>query len=218
MLVVALALGACAGRLEPAATAQLAPGDAKAAIATVEGVTVVARANAWRAFPTDLDRLMTPILVTIRNDRAEPVSVKSGEIALRAPNGRRFAALPPLTIEGTLVEPVSAFPSAVGSPYGPAIPGGGTFDPWYRSGALGAPYGWDARYDGPAYATVRLPTRDMLARALPDTPIRPAEVAQGFVYLERVGPKGTSGDLVLPLVDAVSGQVLGEVRLPFVFQ
>ena len=106
---------------------------------------------------------------------------------------------------------MSAFPAAVGVPYGPA-------DPSYRPGALDAPFGWDTRYDGPTYATVRLPTRDMLALALPDAPIRPAAVAQGFVYLERVGPKGTSVDLVLPLAGAGSGQELGEVRIPFVFQ
>jgi hypothetical protein len=218
LLVGVLAFSACAGRLEPAATAQLAPGGTSAAVATVEGVTVMARANAWRAFPLDLDRQVTPLLVTIRNDRTEPVAVKSGEVALLAPNGRRFAALPPLTIEGTLVEPVSAFPAAVGGPYGPAVPGGGPFDPWYRSRVGAAPYGWDPRYDSPTYATVHLPTRDMLALALPDAPIRPAEVVQGFVYLERVGPKGTSVDLVLPLVDAGSGQALGAVRIPFVFQ
>jgi hypothetical protein len=220
MLIGALALNACAGRLQPAATAQLAPGEPKAAIATVEGVTVVARPNAWRGFPSDLDRQVTPILITIRNERAQLVSVKSGETALMAASGRRFAAIPPQAVEGTVEEPVSALPVSVGGFYGTAEFDGRVLDPWYRSGPWqpGAPFGWDTRYDGPSYASVRLPTRDMLALALPDAPIRPGEIAQGFVYFERVGPKGTSVDLVLPLLDAGSGQRLGEVSIPFVFQ
>jgi hypothetical protein len=220
LLVFALALSGCAGRLEPAATAQLAPGAGKAALATVEGVTVVARADAWRGFPSDLDRLMTPIFVTIRNDRAEPVGVKSGEIVLLASSGRRFAALPPKAIEGAMVEPVSALPSVVGGPYGSGSLDGGAFDPWSRSGTglPGGPFGWDARDDGPAHATVRLPTKDMIALALPDAPVRSGQTVQGFIYFERVGPKGTSVDLVLPLAEAGSDQSLGEARIPFLFQ
>ena len=220
VLVSTLALGGCVGRLEPAATAQLALGETRAATATIEGVTVVARANAWRGFPSDLDRQLTPIFVTIRNDRAEPVAVKSGEIALVAPNGRRFAALPPRAIEGTLVEPVSALSSTAGGYSGAVGPNWGVFDPWNRSGTSlpRAPFPWDARYDGPEYATIRLPTTDMLARALPDAPIQPGQRVEGFVYVERVGPKGTSVDLVLPLMDADGARSLGEVHIPFVFQ
>jgi hypothetical protein len=225
VLASALALGACAGRLEPAATAQLAPGEAKAATATVEGVTVAARANAWRGFPADLDRQLTPIFVTIRNERAEPVGVKSGAVVMIAPNGRRFAALAPQAIEGSLVEPVSAFPTFAAGAYGPVAPDGGAFDPWYRSGAWprGAPFGAEARYGGPEYATIRLPTRDMLTKAVPDAPILPGQQVEGFLYVERVGPRGTSLELVLPLLvlpsmDAETARPLGEVRIPFVFQ
>jgi len=220
MLISMLALAGCGGRLQPATTAQLMPGGGKTAVVTVEGVTVMARANAWRGFPSDLDRQLTPILVTIRNDRAESVIVMFGEIALMAPNGRRFAALPPQTIEGTVVEPVSAFPAAAGRlevfPERDRAP----LDPAYRmgTGMSSAPYGWDAGYGGPTYATVRLPTKDMLARALPSGPIRPGEIAQGFIYLERVGPEGISLELVLPLVDAARGESLGQARIPFVFQ
>ena len=48
MLITLLALAGCGGRLQPATTAQLAPGGGKTAVLTVDGVTVMARANAWR--------------------------------------------------------------------------------------------------------------------------------------------------------------------------
>jgi len=216
VIVVALTLSACVGRLEPAGTAQLAPGEGSAATATVDGVTVVARANAWRGFPSDLDRQMTPILLTIRNDRAAPVAVKLGEIALVAPTGRRFAALPPQAIEGSLVAPASALPYAAGGIFWAGPREADTRDRPF-------PFGWEDHYDRPAYATIRLPTRDMLARALPDGPIQPGQPVQGFAYFERVGPKGTSVDLVMPLVemplvDPNGGRSLRDVRIPFEFK
>ena len=163
---------------------------------------------------------MTPILVTIRNDRPGPIVVKFDEIALIAPNGRRFAAMPPQSVEGAVSAPVSAVPGPLGSFEG--FPGRdpATIDPAYRSGVWprGAPYGWDAGYDSTVYTTLRLPTKDMIARALPAGPIRAGEVAQGFVYFERVGPKGTSLDFVLPLVDAARGESLGDAHIPFVFR
>ena len=211
VIVVALTLSACVGRLEPAGTAQLAPGEGRAATATVDGVTVVARANAWRGFPSDLERQMTPILLTIRNDRTAPVAVKLGEIALVAPTGRRFAVLPPQAIEGSLSAPTPALPYAAGGVLwaGPEEA---------RTGERPFSFGWEDHYDRPAYATIRLPTRDMLARALPDGPIQPGQPVQGFAYFERVGPKGTSLELVMPLVDPDGGRPLRDVRIPFVFK
>jgi len=222
--LAALALSACAGQLRPAPTANVIPGTGKAASVTVDDVTIIASAGAWHGAPRDLGREVMPILVTIDNGGSRPLSFKYDEIALVAGDGRRFAAIPPETIQGALTEPVSALPGPVAAPPYQDMPGSGL---WYSDGATfgwqrwgGEPsYGWDPWYSpGPSWIQVRLPTPDMLDLALRNAVVAPGQHVQGFVYCQRVARKGTPVDLVLPLTDAETARSLAVVSIPFVFK
>jgi hypothetical protein len=59
-----------------------------------------------------------------------------------------------------------------------------------------------------------LPSREMLALALPEGVLEPGQRVAGFVYFERVPRDVSVVRLTAPLVDARSGESLGVVGLP----
>jgi hypothetical protein len=213
VLLLALTLAACAGRLHPAPTAMVLPGPGASATATAGGVRLIASARAWQGFPRDLGQALIPLLITIDNERAEAVGVRYQDIALLSPDGWRLAALPPHAVQGTVTEPVAALPYTVAQPYA----FGGVYGPraWYPWGRWGWPWYYDP---GPVYARVPLPTSDMLRLALAESTVPPGGRLQGFVYFERDVRKGTPLELALTVTDPETREPLGVVRIPFVFE
>jgi hypothetical protein len=213
VLLVAVTLAACAGRLHPAPTATVLPGPGESATAAASGVRLIASAKAWQGFPRDLGQQLIPVLITIDNERAEAVGVRYQDIALVSPDGRRLAALPPHAVQGTVTEPVAALPYTVARPYA----FGGVYGHWtlYPRERWGWPWYYDT---GPIYARVPLPTPDMLRLALPEATLPPGGRLQGFGYFERDVRKGTPLELALTVTDPETRRPLGVVRIPFVFE
>jgi hypothetical protein len=65
------------------------------AVAQVNGVTLVAFANQWDAYPYDLADYVTPIAVELYNPGPNEVRVSYADLALRDGSGFRYAAINP---------------------------------------------------------------------------------------------------------------------------
>src|SRR3954470_8203898 len=65
------------------------------AVAQVNGVTLVAFANQWDAYPEDLSEYVTPIAVELYNPGPNDVRVSYADLALRDASGFRYAAINP---------------------------------------------------------------------------------------------------------------------------
>jgi hypothetical protein len=99
----AMALAGCAAKrvvLTPAPTANVVA--ANAAQGQADGVTIVARPNAWSGRPFNLADEITPLKVTIRNHSGHPLRIQYGEFWLVGANGQDYAALPPTDIRGAV--------------------------------------------------------------------------------------------------------------------
>jgi hypothetical protein len=216
-------MSGCAGytELEPAPAASTVPGNEDRAVETIEGVRVTATVDTWTGLE-DIKQEVTPLQVTIRNDNPEPVRVQYSDLALVSPTGKRYAALPPYQIEGTIQEPVISSSYApittpgfgyrgysVARPYGPVYP---TLEPGF------GPYYYDPFYYNRYYrywATIDLPTQEMLLRALPEGMIRDGGYVSGFVYFERVPESEPRVTVQMDLVGARSGNRFGRITIPF---
>jgi len=191
-----LLTGCAAGQARPAPAAGVA-GD----------VDIVAGAGAWRGWPSDLSRFVTPIHVSLVNRGAAPVRVSHDDFALVA-NGRRLSAVLPYEVRGVVYEPPPAtLPSAGFSP--------GTADPpsagdWALRGSAMAAEADPARV-GEQFA---LPSPDVLDRALREGVVQPGGRASGFVYFEPLGAHPGPVDLAVRLLDARTGQTIGHVVIP----
>ena len=216
LIGLALIVSGCAATLEPAPEAYRVGGIGRSAAASAAGVYIVASAEAWRGCPTDLRGVVTPMLVTVDNaNGTRPVIIRYNHFALETDAGARLAAVPPFQITGSVIEPVrmSYYPRAgfhvapYLSPYYPgwsAFHGPFVYDPFYYD-----------RYF-PTFARVRLPTNDMIQRALPEGAIDPGGRIAGFVYFEEI-PKHTKAvTFVAALVEAGTSTEFGVVRIPFV--
>lgn len=185
---------------------------------TVAGVRVEVKADAWSGFPLELTEVI-PLLVTIENNGAVPIRLRYPEFSL-AGNGERSAALPPFEIRGTEAEPIGTtlldpYPFALSgfyvAPhlsrfYPGLVPFGGAFafDPLY----------FDRYY--PAFVRVRLPTGDMIQKALPEGVLEPGGKVTGFLYFEDIDVEGKEdlATFALDLVNASTQGHVATVRLP----
>jgi hypothetical protein len=215
--VLALLLAGCTARLRPAPTATLVPGRGQGAEATEAGVRVVARAGAWRARPPGLEGVVTPVLVTVENGSDRTLRIRYDDFSLVGADGRRFAALAPFEIEGTVSEPAPAYafprsalaPRLLGFHRGRPVY---LYDPvWYD------PFWYDPFY-GPGFLRVDLPTGDMVQLALPEGTVEPRARVSGFVYFERVRRDAGRVDFTARLADARTGEPMGRVVIPFVVE
>jgi hypothetical protein len=202
-----LLLGGCA-----AAELREAPdaGAGHAASAVAADVEVTASPGAWRGWPADLTRVVTPILVSIVNRGAAPVRVSHDDFALVLPGGRRLAVVLPSEVRGVVYDPPpTALPSEGFSVGGDGYPGG---PDWVLRGPAAGAYTDPVARVGEQFA---LPTPDVLDRALPEGVLEPGRAASGFVYFERLAADAGRVDLSARLVDARTGDTLGRVLVPF---
>jgi hypothetical protein len=207
------AMGGCATRavLVPASTAQSVPGAPYTARAPVAGVDVTVSANQWSGYPPTLEGL-TALHVAIVNGSERPLRIRYDAFTLVSPSGFVAAALPPLSIRGTVLVPVQTggfvYDRFWVAPYYVryypwASPWAGPFayDPWY----------YDSYY---GYWRQPLPTQDMLAKAMPEGVIEAHGRLAGFLYFQHV--HGETVTFTMELVDAKTGETFGSIRIPFV--
>ena len=213
-LVSTVAVTGCGARLAPAPGAVVLPGPGAGAVAREDGIQISARAHAWRAMPSSLEMIVTPILVTIENNGTAPLRIRRDDFALVAADGSRYVARGPYEIEGFATEQA---PAALAYPQFSFGVGIGA----HRGGrlGLGPPFGdpfWYDDYYYPMTVTIPLPTADMVQMALPERVLAPGERTEGFLYFDRVKRKAKRVDFTARLVDATSGAHVGTVTIPFV--
>jgi hypothetical protein len=204
MLLVASGLAlACAAELTPAPEARRNAGDG--AVDSHAGVIVEARADAWDWNPPQLERELTPMLVSIANESTRPLRVRYGDFALVDGAGARLSALPPSDIELDVTLAVPAYGYA-----------SGLFSRRYDYGGAYAHDPLDHGTHHTHFVDVQLPTRDMLSQALPEGVVSPGGRVSGFLYFERVeDPAHDRVDFRFALVDASTAQGFGDVAIPF---
>lgn len=209
------------------------------AFVEVAGVRVWADGR-WVGHPADLPEVLTPVTLTLENRSGRAVRLSYAELSLLGGSGTRYAALPPFTLEA----PVSALepsgevvlaqyhparpvrPARPAPPPRPVYPRIHTYRFWvappYHGFYVGFPlwphlWASDLRYHQ-QWATAwpsRLPTEDMLQRALPEGALEDGGVVAGAVYFQHAGREATV-QLEFDLHDAKTGESLGTARVPFV--
>lgn len=232
-LVSGIALVACAQQkvLEPAPGAKLAPGRKDVAEAATAGVALKVSGDSWKGDPQDLGTLFTPILVTLQNQSGKTLRVSYQDFTLTGGSGFKYAAIPPMKAKGTIsAEAASPRPRmAVWDGSAPAqlrrarfegrgfyvaphfsylYPG---FEPW------GGPFAYDPLYYDTYYARwpERLPTRDMIAEALPEGAVQDGGSVSGFVYFQSMTGRESAVQFEMNLVDATNGSSFGLAAIPF---
>jgi hypothetical protein len=214
VMTVLMALGGCSATLAPAPEAQRVPGPGAGAVAREAGIQVSAHVNAWRSWPPSLEGILTPILVTLRNDGTVPVRLRHDDFALVIAPGVRMIALGATQITGFAIEPAST----VVGPAGGLSAGVGAYRDW----GPGSPYAlgglfYDDFFPGyPLNLHVPLPTPEMLTLALPEGALDPGATAEGFLYFDRVKRKAGRVSFEATIAMALSGERLGVVTIPFV--
>jgi hypothetical protein len=220
VLGAVLALGACAHDegLVPAPQARRPPGAPRIAYDEQRGVEVLADGDAWRGDPRDLEDVMTPISVTIRNHRERPIRISYQEFALQTPSGARLNPLPPFSMRApgpartaVVSSPLFAFDRFYVAPYYRSFYP--TMQSWWRT------YPYDAGFHHHAYVQwrVQLPTEDMLRAALPEGVIAPGGSVSGFLYFPDVARRAQGVfTLRAEFPEEDSTQSLASVRIPLV--
>jgi len=219
-IIAAFMTAACArtiANLSPAPGASVAEGAGKGAVATVDGVRVTARAEAWRWDPSDLKSKVTPMLLELRNDGQIPIQVRYKGISLTDSQGHRFNVMPPYDINATVTEaeeienPLYGFSRFAIAPY---------LSRWYpRMLRYDGRFLYDGSYYSPyltRYHEIHLPTADMVQRALPEGVLSPGGTAAGFVYFEALDRDAGTVTLSFDVVDAQTDTAVGTARVPFV--
>jgi hypothetical protein len=223
MLAAAVAVAGAAGcsrtiaKLSPAPGTLAASGPGQGAMATAAGVQVVARAQAWQWGPSNLNTEVTPLLLEMQNNGDRPVSIRYNHISLTDAEGHRFNVMPPYDIDATVSEPLRienpyyGFDRFALAPY---------LRRWYpRFSIYDGAFAYDPAYYAPyitRYREIRLPTPEMVQRALPEGVLSPGGRAAGFVYFEPLHRDARTLTLSVDIVDARSGTSLGAATIPFV--
>jgi hypothetical protein len=205
-----------APRLVPAPGAPRDPNSPDAAADAVAGVEVSVGGKRWSGQPGDLESLVTPLYVRLRNGSPVAVRIRYGDFTVTGRSGLQTSAIPPFQIQRPGMEVVTVAPAFSADrfflyeryrtfyPGFPIWDGPWDFDPWFYE---------------QHYATWQpsLPTRDMLQQALPEGVLQPGGSAAGFLYfhqLQEKGPVVFSADIVA----AGTREPLGAVRIPMELQ
>jgi hypothetical protein len=243
LALVGIAACATTPVLKPAPGDTLAPGKQNVAQAEVAGVLVFVGGDSWTGDPPTLGQLFTPVLVTIENHGGKTVRVSYADFSLSGSTGFKYAAIPPMSAKGQIGR-ADPSPSKIPIRLALYEPGLGRADRsdivqlarWEHGfdhdGFMVAPHfrsyypGWEAwPYSYPydplyynslyAYWPEKLPTQDMLSKALPEGAVQDNGKVSGFVYFQGVGTRESTVTFSMNLVDATNGQSLGQVSIPF---
>jgi hypothetical protein len=221
--IAAVALAACAVRqpldLAPAPNAKAVEGVGKGAVDTAGGVRVEARAGAWKWNPEDLAIKVTPFFVELENTGSSRVLVRYNNFSVTDASGKRHAAMPPYDLSGSVTESYT-----VQNPYYPYT--GFTVAPYLRRyyprmAFYDGTFAYDQTYYDPyltSFRRIRLPTTDMVQRALPEGVLAPGGKISGFVYFEHVDATSSSLNFQFAMTEATTNQPLATAHIPFVIR
>ena len=210
-LLLCLLSGCVRHAFEPARAANIVAGT-DAASANVGGIHIVADGDAWSGDPANLEKLLTPVRVTIENHSGEPLRIRYREFSLEDSAGFHAAPLSPMKLSN------STQPAA--TPITPGFTSDGFYvAPYFQFyGSVLSPWPYEFPFDNPqgnAYAHWEQSTPDMIAKAIPEGVLSPSGSIAGFLYFQKVTKEVNSVDFVARLVQARSGQALGTARIPF---
>jgi hypothetical protein len=226
LLLLAFLVGCGTGtNLQPAPSATEVAAMEDAAISSVDGIDVRAQADAWTG-DLAVTTHVTPVRVYIENDSGEPLRVRYSEFALVAPDGQRYAALPPFNVEGDITEPVLV------RDYSPVADPIFTYDafsvaPYYSTiypdlTPYADPFFYDPDYYyryGDVLDTIfveeNLPTATMLQNALPEGVLYDGGQVSGFLYFEKVDPEQPRVTFRADLEKADAKASFGTATIPF---
>ena len=207
--------------LKPAPEARRVAGVKKAAVVDAFGVRIIARGDAWSGNPTILRQILTPIQVTLENRSGRPIQIGYNHFALVGAAGLHAVALPPQKIETPARVPAIAPPAVPAfshqrflvAPYD--SPFLGTYlVPWSN------PFAFDPVYYQQYYALqpIRLPTPEMLRKAIPEGVLDDNGRLSGFLYFQPIGKENSRVTFNAELVDADTGERLGAASIPFLVE
>jgi hypothetical protein len=227
VVFLAALLAACASTsLSPGPGALTMPGAPDIAAAHVDGVEVTVQANAWQG-DRRVSAAVQTVRITINNNSDSPIRLRYSDFALVAPDGHKYAALPPFKVEGEIMNPVLA--PGYGIIVTPRFYYRGFFvAPYYSRIYPGIPvYGRRYYFYDPFYydyyyqnlvSAIR-PTVEMLGLGLPEGVIQPGGSVTGFLYFEHVEPGVPEVSFRQNLVavgSAARGEAsFGEISIPF---
>lgn len=226
ILIGAAAAGvlfACGGKQEP--QIELAPAISAypvgaagtAAVDTVTGVRLQARAEAWTWMP-DLAGKATPMLLNIENNGKAPVLVRLNKLRITGPSGQVYSGMPPYRLGSTVSEAWT-----VRTPVYPAT--GFSVAPYLRYyyptlTPYDGPFAADSAYYNrylPTFQRLELPSTDMIHRSLPEGVLEPGGKVSGFVYFEPISHEVMPLlDLSFEIVNPDTNQQIGKATIPFV--
>lgn len=211
-------------------------GSRQVAFAEAAGVKLWAEFQ-WSGDPVNLPDYVTPVLVTMENTSGRPVRLAYEDFTLLGASGTRYAALPPFGIAAGVSERTQPASDVVLVDYHPATPVRPPpppppvkvrihhhrfhVAPPYAHFYVGVPLwaglwalntGYYARWQ-PAWP-VRLPTADMLERALPEGALEQGGRVTGHLYFQNVRREGAV-QLQATLHDATTEQDLASLAIPF---
>jgi hypothetical protein len=223
VLLLMVILVGCSSRSElvPGPGADIPPGNTMAAISTVDNVHMEVEADAWKGQQEILQEI-TPLRVVIKNNSGKSIQIEYKDFALTDPKGKRYSALPPYGIKGTVEKPylVQTYPAI----YSPDFDYDGFWvAPYYASIYPDIP-DWDEPFDfDPWYynqyytywQSIKLPTEKMLKRVLPAGVLDNGGHLTGFLYFQEVNPDVQDVTFTANLVDAKTGEIFGTISIPF---
>lgn len=185
-----------------------------AASDSVALIHILVETQAWPGDPPQIKSKVIPIRVTIKNKSGNLLRVRTSEFAFENNNGKRYPALPPYNIKGTIEEPFNpgfSYDHFLIAPYYSSFypkispcPNDFMYDQTY----------YDTFY--PALIQYRLPTKEMIRLALPDGVIDVGGYLSGFLYFQNIPTKEREIKFVAKLINAVSGDLMGTISIPFI--
>jgi hypothetical protein len=200
------------------------------AVAETNGVRLLADGNTWHGNPSDLESVVTPVLVHLDNQSGHALRIDYKDFVLVGGSRFHYAALSPFDLPKEGLTAVGGSGGHVGMSFGVGMGYGG---PWgwgpgypYHGYGWGAPWGWGPGYYGVGwydpfwgpYSYIPpepLPTRDMVRKSLPEGTLDNGGSLTGFIYFQNVGNREGQVTLQEQLVDAHTGEQLGTLSIPF---
>lgn len=222
-IAVVLAAGCAAPVLTPAPQAELVPGRKLAAVARHDGVRVVVQPGAWSGYPSNLSGELTPLRLTIENGSGQPLRIRYEDFVVETGRGARYTPLPPLKIEGAVVERSATAVETLPDPIRPRFAHSGFFlTPWYGPHYSGMPiwarpWAFNPYYYRAVYPEwwVTLPTQDMLEQAIPEGVIDAGGMVSGFLYFPILAAEVDRVTFTARLVQGSNGDELAVLQVPF---
>lgn len=212
----------------------------RAAVAEVNGIRVMASADAWKDSRSRPAHPFTPIKVSVENHSGRTLSLAYHDFSLADRAGAQYLPLvgmrakPPegpqrsvmasaayqhVEVYAPISESCGRQDRLVDAPYqafsytGPLPVNNVALSftgPQPASGVV--PY---ASTGGDSWCPEQLPTPQMVTEALPEKALASEARAEGFVYFQAQGDRGVPAQLTMNLVDASTGQSFGRVELNF---